>query len=178
MTRLIVTILALAVLPAGVPAAGQPATSVSPAAGTTAGGEGATGAPAQEDRPVVGPDKGRGPGAAGRGGDLWGVLQTLAALGVVLGLILLLRWGLGRLGRARTWLTGPAGVRILWRQNVGRHNQLLLVQLGERLMLVGAGQAGMTMLAEWHEPRQVQRILADLGWREKPSAAGQEGGKT
>ena len=87
-------------------------------------------------------------------------MQTFLALAVVLLLVLALRWGLGKLGRPGPWGGGP--VRVLWRQDVGRHGQLLLVRLGERLVLVGAATGGMSVLAELHDPQEVQQMLSQL----------------
>jgi len=114
-----------------------------------------------------------GPGRSGGGWeDLRGIVQTFLALAVVGALVLALRWGLGRLGRSGTWRPGGAAARVLWRQEIGRNPQLLLVQWGSRLMLIGAGQSGMSVLAEVNGEAEVQRVLGSF--KAGPSAPGSQ----
>jgi flagellar biogenesis protein FliO len=97
-------------------------------------------------------------------------LRPLAALGLVVGIILILRYVLGRWGKAMP--AGSAGpVEVVSRTPLPPRGQLLLVRLGRRLVLVGAWNGGATALSEVTDPREVAELLAAAGKR-PPQAAG------
>ena len=94
------------------------------------------------------------------GGPGWmGYVQTLAALAIVVVLIFATRILIRRLGgqAVQTGRTGPIGV--VARVAVGARQQLLLIQLGEKLVLVGQSSAGLSALAEVTDPDEIQRLL-------------------
>jgi len=91
----------------------------------------------------------------GGGGGWW---QTALALLLVVGLIFLARYLLRRLG-GRAVKTGGGAVDVLARTSVSPRQQLLLVRLGQRLLLVGSGPEGMTPLSEITDPQEVERMV-------------------
>lgn len=86
-------------------------------------------------------------------------LQTFLALAVVVGLIFALRYLLRRFARP----TGPARVSaaidVLTRVNLSGKHQLILVRLGKKLVLLGAGAEGLAALSEVSEPHEVADLL-------------------
>jgi flagellar biosynthetic protein FliO len=95
------------------------------------------------------------------GGDVVGWLRPLGALAVVAGLIFAVRWLL------RRWAgSGPAGqagpMEVLARASVAPRQQLLLVRLGKRLVLIGAGGGTMTTLAEVSDQAEVDELMQSV----------------
>jgi flagellar protein FliO/FliZ len=73
----------------------------------------------------------------------WG--QMVLALAIVIGVLLVVAFALKRLGgRAAAARGGP--VEVLARSTVGPKQQLLLVRLGAKLVLVGSSPAGLNTL--------------------------------
>ncbi len=105
-----------------------------------------------ESRTIYGASKGDGTG---------GWLRTLGALAVVAGLILAVRWFLRRWGAS-----GPAGqagpMEVLARASVAPRQQLLLVRLGKRLVLIGASGGAMTTLAEVSDQAEVDELMRSV----------------
>ena len=92
-----------------------------------------------------------------------GWLQPLAALGIVIGLIFLTRWGLRRIGLVRH-LGGRNNVlQVLATTSLSPRHQMFLVRMGERLVLVGSGPGGLARLAEVTDPDEVAQLLAAAG---------------
>jgi flagellar biogenesis protein FliO len=85
----------------------------------------------------------------------WG--RTIVALAVVLLIILGLRLVLKKFARP---VAGPRGgaVEVLSRTSLQPRHHLLLVRLGRRLLLVGAGPAGFSTLAEVNDPEEVAEL--------------------
>jgi len=88
--------------------------------------------------------------------DGWG--RMLGALAVVAVLIFAARWFLRRWDAAGpTALAGP--MEVLARAPVAPRQQLLLVRLGKRLVLIGAGGGAMSTLAEVTDPAEVNELI-------------------
>ncbi len=95
------------------------------------------------------------------GGYEW--LQTLGALGIVIGLIFLTRWGLRRIGLVRH-LGGRNNVlQVLATTSLSPRHQMFLVRMGGRVVLVGSGPGGLARLAEVTDPDEVAQLLAAAG---------------
>ena len=78
----------------------------------------------------------------------WLLVETLVALAAVCLLALVaLRWGLHRLA-APGGGSGRGRIRVLERVAVDPRRSLLLVEIGGRVLLVGAGEGPMGVLAE------------------------------
>lgn len=113
----------------------------------------------------------------GKGG--W-VKQTGAALGVVLGLILLGRYGLVALARRSGGLSAmlgaggraPSGVmEILARYPVSRGHTLVLLKVDRRVLVLCHNATGFTTLTEFIEPEEVASILMRVRDEEGESMA-------
>ena len=109
----------------------------------------------------TGGDESRPIGGGGSGGDVVGWLRTLGALAVVAGLIFAARWLLRRCG-----VSAPAGqagpMEVLARASVAPRQQLLLVRLGKRLVLIGSGGGTMTTLAEVSDEAEVDDLMQSV----------------
>jgi len=167
-----VLLLMAGVLPPAAPVQGQPPPSdQAPTATAPAGGQQA------DTRPVRAVERSRIEDktvASGGGGGMWvAVLRTVLALAVVAALIfglriLLRRFGAGRLvGRT----SGP--VSVLGRTSVSPRQQLLLIRVGRRLVLVGSGPEGMAALMEIRDADEVADLvrLAEGGDRQAAADA-------
>jgi flagellar biogenesis protein FliO len=109
----------------------------------------------------TGGDESRPIGGGGSGGDVVGWLRTLGALAVVAGLIfaarrLLRRWA----GSAPAGQAGP--MEVLARASVAPRQQLLLIRLGKRLVLIGSGGGTMTTLAEVSDEAEVDDLMQSV----------------
>ena len=95
------------------------------------------------------------------GDDGYGWLRTLGALGLVVAMIFLARYVLRRFS-ATGKATGRAeAIEVVARATLGARQQLSLVRLGKKLVLVGSGPSGMSPLAEVTEPEEVTELLAE-----------------
>jgi flagellar biogenesis protein FliO len=90
-------------------------------------------------------------------GLLEGWWQTAAALAIVLAAILALRWALKRFGKGAA-ASRVAPMDVLARSTVGPRQQLLLVRLGAKLILVGSSPAGLRSLHVVSEPEEVAML--------------------
>ncbi len=92
----------------------------------------------------------------------WG-LQTAMALGVVIGLIFLLRVFLKRVHGLSQ---GPAGgiglVDVLGRTTIGPKTQLVFLKLNHRVIVAGQTPAGISTLASIEDPDEVAAVLAHV----------------
>ena len=85
--------------------------------------------------------------------------KTTAALGAVIGLILLLRAVLSRLtGQPSATGRSPV-VEVLSRVAVAPRSHVLLVRLGRRILAVGESSAGLRTLAQIDDPEEFADLL-------------------
>ena len=91
------------------------------------------------------------------------IVRVGLALGAVIVLLLLMR---GAIRRGFPSLAGgsrPSGVvEVLARYPVARHQQLLLLKLGRRIVLLHQGGGRMAALTEMTDPDEVASLLASL----------------
>ena len=162
--------------------AAQTATPTAPAPGNTSGttnpadDSAASKAPASapvEDQPI-GPRKGGIESSpiskGGSSGNLWSVLQTLLALAIVVALIFVAGWLLRRAG-GRAGKADHEVMQVVARKAISARQQLLLVRLGGRLVLVGCSRDAMSPLCEISEPAEVAAIMERLQAGEDTFAA-------
>ncbi len=163
-------------LPWAAPCAGAPSENAARTADTapaaTAPGKASSDDPAGRVVPHrTGGDESRTIGSDGSGSDIVGWLRTLGALAVVAGLIFAARWFLRRWGAS-----GPVGqagpMEVLARASVAPRQQLLLVRLGKRLVLIGAGGGTMCMLAEVSDQAEVDELMQSVKAAKGASFAG------
>jgi len=106
------------------------------------------------------------------GGPLTGLAQTLGALALVVALIFLVRYLLRRFGGASGSPGRSEAIEVVARTVVAPRQQLMLVRLGQRLMLVGAGSGGFSALGEVTDPREVAELLKTAAESKRGAFAG------
>ncbi len=87
-----------------------------------------------------------------------GAINTLGALGLIIALILVGRWGWMRFGGAVVARSTPA-VEVLSRTSVAPRSHVLLVRVGGRILAVGESSAGLRTLTQIDEPDEVASLL-------------------
>jgi flagellar protein FliO/FliZ len=135
-----------------VPAASAPAATdiTPPAAAPVAAATAAAPSPEQQAalagaRPAAGPvTPAAAPSAVGS------LLQTVLALAVVLGLLVGLAWLLKRFGPRH--ITGGTTVKLVGALSVGARERILVIEVGEQWIVVGASPGRMNALSTM--PRQ------------------------
>lgn len=100
--------------------------------------------------------------AAASSSSRWDFFRIPCALGAVILLILGLRSAGKRLSGVGTNKNGGRGVQVLSRSVVAPRQQMLVVQFGRRLLLVGSSGAEMTPLCQLDDPDEVAEVLAQL----------------
>lgn len=90
------------------------------------------------------------------------MLNTLTALGVVVGIILLLRGGLQRMKGRVAAPVGASVLEVLSRVSIAPRNHVLLMRLGSRVLVVGDSPAGLRTLADIADPEEVASLLASM----------------
>lgn len=152
--------------PAATPRVQSPTEPKTPAAATPASSE------ARPLGPMSGPPKllprqGETPGG---GGDGW-ILSTLAALGVVIGLIFVIRAVYARLGGTVATGSSPV-VEVLSRTSVAPKNHVLLLRVGERVLVVSDSTGGMRTLAQIDDAEEVAALLGAVAAAQPASITG------
>jgi flagellar biogenesis protein FliO len=97
-------------------------------------------------------------------GSPW-VLNTITALGLVVGLILLLRAVMNKLSGGRAVTFGGASgkaVEVLGRTAIAPRQHVSILRVGHRLLVVGDGGGQMTTLADIADPDEIAAILKAL----------------
>lgn len=157
----------LAAVPAGSgdtrPAGGSSSRPARPAAETRAVGH--LDRDAVERRPLS---------ADGGGSWLSGLGRTLVALLIVVALIFGVRLVLRRLARGGRSRALPGAVEVVAKMSLSARQQLVLVRLGRRLVLVGTGPEGMTTLSEVTDADEVSALLGEAGGAGKGTARGRD----
>ncbi|HDS30650.1 MAG TPA: hypothetical protein ENN67_06365 [Firmicutes bacterium] len=92
-------------------------------------------------------------------------MKMFVALIVVIAIV----WGLSQLMKRFVTVRGIAGaahsLKILYTLSLSPTRILYLVRLGDRLLLIGAGEGGLRTLAEISEPSEVSMILKELEFK-------------
>lgn len=86
------------------------------------------------------------------------MLKTLTALGVVIGLALLARFGYARLGGKIAAASSPV-VEVLSRTTVAPRSHVMLLRVGGRVLVVSESSAGMRTLASVDDAEEVADLL-------------------
>ncbi len=102
--------------------------------------------PLSVNRPEAGPSL---------GGFVFWSLAVIALLG---GAFLLLK----RFAGNSRILGGSPVLHVLARKPLGRHQEILLVEVGPRVLVLGSGREGLSTLAEFSQPDEVARLRARL----------------
>ncbi len=88
-------------------------------------------------------------------------LSTLAALGVVIGLIFGARWLYTKMGGAVVARPSLV-VEVLSRTPVAPKNHVLLLRVGQRVLIVGDSSSGLNTLADVTDPEEVASLLQSV----------------
>lgn len=88
----------------------------------------------------------------------WWILKTITALGIVIGLALLVRYVYARMGGNVAGYASPV-VEVLSRTTVAPRSHVLLLRVGGRVLVVSDSSAGMRTLASLEDPQEVADIL-------------------
>jgi len=121
-----------------------------------------------EDRLLSGSTSSAGQPAAGAGDPaqrdtlLPSLQQVVIALGTVIGLILLLRWGGKRLFHGAAARTSSRAVHVLCRSAVLPRQQVLLVQVGRRIIVAANNGTQLSALAEISDPDEVAELVGQI----------------
>jgi len=98
--------------------------------------------------------------SAEKGGVAGGwVLNTITALGVVIALIFLTRAVLTRMSGTPAAAKNHAVGEVLTRIAIAPKNHIVLVRLGQRVLVLGDGPNGLSLLTELSEPEEVAEVL-------------------
>jgi len=104
------------------------------------------------------------------------ILRVGGALAAVVALLLVLRVILRRLGGPLTGGSRPSGVvEVLARYPVARGQQLVLLKMGGRIVLLHQTKAGMTTLSEVTDPDEVAALRARVESSPGPRGGGAGG---
>jgi flagellar protein FliO/FliZ len=88
--------------------------------------------------------------AAGSSGG--GLVRTIVGLAIVIGVIYGLHWVLKQVKSAREETASGSGLKTLATLPLGTNRSLHLVQAGDEVVLVGAGDHGVTPIRTYSEP--------------------------
>ncbi len=88
----------------------------------------------------------------------WWMLKTFTALGIVIGLVLLVRYVYARMGGKVAGYASPV-VEVLSRTTVAPRSHVLLLRVGGRVLVVSDSSAGMRTLASLEDPQEVADVL-------------------
>jgi flagellar biogenesis protein FliO len=91
--------------------------------------------------------------------DSFDFARVALALGAVIGLILLLRWCGRKLMPGAIPARGNRGVHVLSRTVIGPKQQLLIIQIGRRLVAVGDNGGQLTSLCQITDPDEVALLI-------------------
>ena len=110
-----------------------------------------------------------GPIGGGEGQETQGIgeptggwtLSTLAALGMVIGLIFAARWAYTKMGGKVVARSSPV-VEVLSRTAVAPKSHVVLLRVGSRVLVVGDGGGSLNTLASLDDPEEVASVLQSV----------------
>ena len=88
--------------------------------------------------------------------------RGLAALGIVLGLIFVLRWFGRRIFPATTGRSRNRAVEVISRSPLSPKQQVMLLRVGQRLIVVGDSGSQMSPLCQITDPDEVAALVGQL----------------
>jgi flagellar biogenesis protein FliO len=102
------------------------------------------------------------PSTTSNGYTTWDFGRVPLALGAVLLLIFSLRWMIRSLGGYQTGKAANRAVQVLTRTTISPRQQMIVVQFGRRLLLVGSAGSELKSLCQIDEPDEVAEVLAQI----------------
>lgn len=97
------------------------------------------------------------------------ILNTFIALGIVVGLIYLLRWVYSKMTGRKPVRADVGVLEVLSRVSVSPKNHVLLIKIANTVVVVGEGTQGLNTLTQITDDIQVAAILAKVKASEKGS---------
>ncbi len=122
-------------------------------------------------RPPSHPDRSSPLGPAVPQSGLRAVVTVVGSLGAVLGLFLIVAWAMRRGVPGTIGLLPREALEVLGRAPLAGRQQVHLVRLGSKLVLISVSPAGAETLSEVTEPDEVQRLIALCRQGQTASAA-------
>jgi flagellar biogenesis protein FliO len=116
-------------------------------------------------------DRSKPQGPAAQQGGLRTAVTVVGSLGAVLGLFFLLAWAMRRGAPGAIGLLPCEALEVLGRAPLAGRQQVHLVRLGSKLVLVSVSPTGAETLSEVTEPDEVQRLIALCRQTHSTSAA-------
>jgi flagellar biogenesis protein FliO len=108
-----------------------------------------------------------GPGGSltdGNGGDVWGWLKMLGGLGLIAGgAYAVKRFAVRRWRPMGTSPRANETMKVIGRSPLAPRQELVLVKLGRRVVMVASGPDGSRTLSEVTDPAEVAELLAAMG---------------
>jgi flagellar biogenesis protein FliO len=99
--------------------------------------------------------------------------RVLAALGMVIALIMALRWGSRFVFPAVAGRTGSRAIEVVSRSALAPKQQVVLLRVGRRLVVVGDSGSQLHPLCEITDPDEVAELIGQLrGERSSPGSRG------
>ena len=89
------------------------------------------------------------------------ILSTLTSLGIVISLVIGMRWAWSKMG-GRIVTRKNSAVEVLARSAVAPRNHILLVRVGGRILILSDSSAGLRTLADVVDPEEVASILQSV----------------
>jgi flagellar protein FliO/FliZ len=134
----------------------------------------ARGANGEQTRLDLGAQAGDAVHAGSSGG---GLVRTIVGLAIVIGVIYGLTWVLRQVKASREAATEGAGLEALATLSLGPNRSLHLVRAGQEVVLVGAGEHGVTPIRTYTEPEARALGLLDVAGAVGADPFGTDGGR-
>src|SRR5881394_2838588 len=99
-----------------------------------------------------------------------GMMRVVGALGVVIGSILIVRWASRKFFGLQAGGIGSGPVQVLSRMAIAPRQQLMLIQVGRRIVLVGNCGTSMNPLCEISDADEVAALAGELQQKKRTSA--------
>ena len=130
-----------------------------------------------EDTPLHLPaDTGQSKAASGGGPGGGSIVRTIVGLAVVIGVIYGLTWVLKQVKAAKSTSASGAGLETLATLPLGTNKTLHLVRAGDEVVLIGAGEGGVTPIRTYSEQQARELGLLDDASPDAEIVATENGG--
>lgn len=98
--------------------------------------------------------------------------RLLVAMGIVLGLILILKWITARMYPSFSAQKGSQVVRVLTRFPITPRQHVLILQVGQRILIVGDSAGQLATLSEIRDPDEIAVLIGQIGTQADSSISG------
>ena len=91
------------------------------------------------------------------------MLQMVAALAIVLGILLFIYWIMRRLNPRQMLGQSPGSLKVWGRLGLGPRKSLVLVEVGRKMMVLGLGEKEVRFLREIDNPEEIAELKGNSG---------------